>query len=62
VRALPVRWIAQEGPGALLDVDAAVPDLDEAHGRFLLSLDGHPVAWTAPHGGRIDWFAETMPQ
>jgi hypothetical protein len=62
VRALPVRWIAQEGPGALPDVDAAVPDLDEAHGRFLLSLDGRPVAWTAPHGGRIDWFAETMPQ
>jgi hypothetical protein len=62
VRALPVRWIAQEGPGALPDIDASVPDLDEAHGRFLLSLDGRPVAWTAPHGGRIDWFAGTMPQ
>src|SRR3954447_18944647 len=62
VRRLPVRWIAQEGPGALPDVDASVPDLDEARGRFLLSLDGRPVGWTAPHGGRIDWFAETMPQ
>src|SRR3954453_1599693 len=59
VRRLPVRWIAQEGPGALPEVDAAVPDLDEAHGRFLLSLDGRPVAWTAPHGGRIGWFAGT---
>jgi len=29
----------------------------KARGRFLLSLDGRPVAWTAPHGGRIDWFA-----
>jgi hypothetical protein len=26
-------------------------------GRFVLSLDGRPPAWTAPHGGRIDWFA-----
>jgi hypothetical protein len=56
VRELPVRWIAQEGPGALPDVDARAPG--EARGRFLLSLDGRPVAWTAPHGGRLDWFAD----
>jgi len=55
VRELPVRWIAQEGPGVLPDVDALAPG--EARGRFLLSLDGRPVAWTAPHGGRIDWLA-----
>ena len=23
--------------------------------RFLLAQDGEPVAYTAPHGGRIDW-------
>ena len=57
VRELPVRWIAQEGPGALPDVDGLAPDTEQARGRFLLSLDGRPVAWTAPHGGRIDWFA-----
>ncbi|RBY82114.1 DUF2332 domain-containing protein [Geodermatophilus sp. TF02-6] len=57
VRELPVRWIAQEGPGALPEVEAQLPDADEARGRFVLSLDGRPVAWTAPHGGRIDWFA-----
>ena len=61
VRELPVRWIAQEGLGALPDVEALVPH-EEARGRFLLSLDGRPVAWTAPHGGRVDWFAGTMPQ
>jgi hypothetical protein len=55
VRSLPVRWIAQEGPGALPDVAAALPPGEEAHGRFLLSLDGAPLAWTAPHGGGIDW-------
>lgn len=53
--SLPVRWIAQEGLGALPDVAAQLPDPDGAHGRFVLSLDGRPLAWTAPHGGRIDW-------
>src|SRR3954447_14598932 len=60
VHELPVRWIAQEGLGALPDVEARVPETEHAHGRFLLSTDGRPVAWTAPHGGRIDWFAGTM--
>jgi hypothetical protein len=55
VRSLPVRWIAQEAPEALADVAAALPPGEEAHGRFLLSMDGVPLAWTAPHGGRIDW-------
>jgi hypothetical protein len=57
VRAAPVRWIAQEGPGSLPAVEARLPSGEEARGRFLLSLDGRPVAWTAPHGGRIDWLA-----
>jgi hypothetical protein len=60
VRRLPVRWVAQEGPGALLEVDAQLPD--EARGRFALSADGRPLAWTAPHGGRVDWFGGTMPR
>ena len=29
------------------------PADDEA--RFLLALDGEPLAYTAPHGGTIDW-------
>ena len=50
----PVRWIAQEAPGV-------VPGTGEAPGdgswgeHFVLSLDGRPVAHTAPHGGRIEW-------
>jgi hypothetical protein len=55
VRSVPVRWIAQEAPGLLPAVDAHLPDPAAAGGRFVLSLDGRPVAWTAPHGGRIDW-------
>ena len=50
---LPVRWIAQEPPGA-------VPGTGEPRRggwgpEFVLSLDGRPVARTAPHGGRIEW-------
>jgi len=26
-----------------------------APGRFLLSVNGTPVAWTDPHGRSIDW-------
>lgn len=55
VRSLPVRWIAQEPAEAFPDVAAALPSGEEARGRFLLSMDGAPLAWTAPHGGRIDW-------
>jgi len=60
VRSLPVRWIAQEAPGALPDVAAALAPGEEAEGRFLLSMDGAPRAWTAPHGGRIDWLPTTQ--
>jgi hypothetical protein len=53
VRDLGVRYISQEGAGVLPEVDAQLGD--EARGRFVLALDGRPVAWTTPHGGRIDW-------
>ncbi|WP_091109835.1 DUF2332 domain-containing protein [Geodermatophilus dictyosporus] len=53
VRSLPVRWVAQEGAGM-------VPGTGEPHPggwgpHFVLSLDGVPLAHTAPHGGRVDW-------
>jgi hypothetical protein len=53
VRSLPVRWIAQEARGI-------VPRTGETPSGgwgtdFVLSLDGRPLALTAPHGGRIDW-------
>ena len=51
VRSLGVRWIAQESAGVVPGVarDLAGPD------SFVLSVDGHARAVTAPHGGRIDW-------
>jgi hypothetical protein len=52
VRSLGVRWIAQESADVVpgIATDPAGPD-------FVLSLDGRPLARTAPHGGRIDWLA-----
>jgi hypothetical protein len=55
VRSLPVRWVAQEGAGM-------VPGTGEPHRGgwgpyFVLSLDGRPLAHTAPHGGRVDWLS-----
>lgn len=51
VASLDVRWVAQESAGIVpgTDRDLAGP------GSFVLSVDGRPVAVTAPHGGRIDW-------
>ncbi|MFL6097703.1 MAG: DUF2332 domain-containing protein, partial [Blastococcus sp.] len=53
VRSLPVLWLAQEAPGV-------VPGTGETPSggwgnEFILSIDGRPLARTAPHGGRIDW-------
>jgi hypothetical protein len=56
VGALPVRWVSQEGVPVLPGVRDRLPGppADE-ESRFLLALDGDPLAYTAPHGGRIDW-------
>jgi hypothetical protein len=51
VHTLGVRWIAQESAGIVPGIagDLAGPE------SFVLSVDGEPLAVTAPHGGRIDW-------
>jgi hypothetical protein len=53
VRGLPVRWIAQEGAGMVPGTGEPYPGGWGPH--LVLSLDGRPLAHTAPHGGRIDW-------
>jgi hypothetical protein len=56
VDELPVRWISQEGVGVLPAVRGRLPEPPSpGEARFLLALDGRPLAYTAPHGGRIDW-------
>lgn len=49
VRELPVRWLSNEAP--IANPDLAGEELTaRAGGRFLLMLDGHPIAFTGPHG------------
>lgn len=52
VAAGECRWISNEGPGVLPRVTG---DLDPGPGRFVLGLDGVPVAATHGHGHSIDW-------
>jgi hypothetical protein len=51
VRDTGAVWVSNEGPG-LLEASATEP---WPTGRFLLTCDGRPVAWTDPHGTAIDW-------
>jgi hypothetical protein len=51
VSSLGVRWIAQESAGIVPGIDRHLAGPES----FVLSVDGRPVAVTAPHGGRIDW-------
>ena len=48
-------WISNEMPGVFPDI-ARRAGARGAAGRFLLSLNGTPVAWTDPHGAshRLD--------
>lgn len=55
VTALPGHWISNEGPSVLPSVAARLPadqPLREEH--FLTALDGHPLAWSGPHGQSIE--------
>jgi len=56
VTGLPARWVSQEGVSVLPAVRDRLPEPPaEQETRFLLALDGEPLAYTAPHGGSIDW-------
>ena len=56
VSQLRGHWISNEGPRVLPDVAKEVPERPPgAPARFLMALDGRPVAWTAPHGQSIEW-------
>ena len=47
------HWVSNEGPRVL---PAHVPPgIDVPFGRFVLAVDGHPVALTHGHGKEMDW-------
>jgi len=57
VRGLPVRWVAQEGAGMVPGTGESFPGGWGPY--FVLSLDGRPLARTAPHGDWISWLADS---
>lgn len=54
VRDLGAVWISNESPQVLPEI-AAKLDAKPPEDRFLLAVDGEPVAVTGPHGQSIDW-------
>jgi hypothetical protein len=54
VKELGAVWISNEVPRVLPQV-AVKLDRPAPDDRFLLAVDGQPVAFTGPHGQSIDW-------
>lgn len=48
-------WISNEAPG-LFSFPTAIAPRVPTRGRFLMMIDGKPVAWTSLHGQSIEWF------
>ena len=46
------HWVSNEAPGVLPGVPVPAP---VRSGRFLLAVDGAPVAWTHGHGADVTW-------
>ncbi|HEU0052584.1 MAG TPA: hypothetical protein VFQ39_05380, partial [Longimicrobium sp.] len=54
VTELDAVWISNESPAVFPSI-AAKLDAPAPEDRFLLAVDGEPVAFTGPHGQSIDW-------
>jgi hypothetical protein len=56
VRELDAVWISNESPPVFPHIAARLAGPPPKH-RFLLAVNGEPVAFTGPHGQSIDWIA-----
>jgi hypothetical protein len=54
-RDLPGHWIANEGHGVVLTEHPAPRPHDGTRELFLMTMDGEPMAYTAPHGQSLSW-------
>lgn len=57
VSSLCPYWLCNEAPGVLPAIGSRAGE-PSAIGRFLLSLNGAPVAWTDPHGAAMEWISD----
>lgn len=56
ITELGCRWLSYEGRGVFPHIDEKVPGgVSHDENRFILALDGHPIAYAAPHGQQLDW-------
>jgi hypothetical protein len=55
-RVMPLcqYWVSNEAPGVFPEAASRAGGRG-APGRFLLCVNGAPVAWTDPHGGALKW-------
>jgi len=51
---LDLIWISNEHPSVFPEILSKI-ESDVPRDRFLLSVDGDPVAMTGPHGQSVDW-------
>jgi hypothetical protein len=51
-------WIANENPRLLQNIAARV-GVAAPPGRYMLSVNGSPVAWADPHGTGLDWYGSS---
>jgi len=56
VSQLPAVWMSNEAP-AVLPAVAARAKVSLSPSKFVLAVNGEPVASTGPHGQSIEWFA-----
>ena len=47
-------WISNEAPRVMPGIAGRAPAQDRP-GRFILAVNGVPIAWAAPHGTALEW-------
>ena len=54
LQAIDAVWVSNESQWVFPHIDRKLP-VEVPHGRFILSVNGEPVAFTGPHGQAVEW-------
>ena len=52
---LPVHWLSNEAQGVLPGVLEKLSETPPLTSAFILAHNGHPIAFTHPHGRSLHW-------